>query len=132
MQKILSGEKTIESRWYKNKIAPWNRVEPGDTIYFKNSGEEIKVKAQVTKVEQFRIESKKQAFEIMKKYSKQILGSANIPKSVNNYISGKNYTILVHFNKVEKVTPFNIDKTGFGTQAAWLITDDINKLRQSD
>jgi len=27
--KILSGEKTIESRWYKKRIPPWNRISKG-------------------------------------------------------------------------------------------------------
>jgi len=26
LDKIISGEKTIESRWYVNRIAPWNKM----------------------------------------------------------------------------------------------------------
>ena len=39
--KILDGSKTIESRWYVNKIKPWNSIKEDDKIYFKNSGEPI-------------------------------------------------------------------------------------------
>ena len=45
LPKILSGEKTIESRWLKNKSVPWGRVCIGDTIYFKNTGEPVTAKA---------------------------------------------------------------------------------------
>lgn len=37
--KILSGEKTIESRWYQTRRAPWNGIAAGDVVYFKDSGE---------------------------------------------------------------------------------------------
>lgn len=53
LPKILSGEKTIESRWYMARYAPWNRIEKGDIVYFKNSGEPVTVKAEVSKVMQF-------------------------------------------------------------------------------
>ena len=50
--KILSGVKTVESRWYKNKVCPWNKVFAGDTLYFKNSGEKVSVRAHITKAQQ--------------------------------------------------------------------------------
>ncbi|MBI1972386.1 ASCH domain-containing protein, partial [Candidatus Woesearchaeota archaeon] len=33
LEKILSGEKTIESRWYKQKITPYQKIAKGDTAY---------------------------------------------------------------------------------------------------
>ena len=51
--KILSGQKTIESRWYASRRAPWNRIRAGETVYFKNSGEPVTIKADVEKVLQF-------------------------------------------------------------------------------
>jgi ASC-1-like (ASCH) protein len=33
--RILSGEKTIESRWYRNRKPPFKTIAPGDTVYFK-------------------------------------------------------------------------------------------------
>jgi hypothetical protein len=38
LPKLLNGEKTIETRWYLHKFAPWNQVKANDTIYFKDSG----------------------------------------------------------------------------------------------
>ena len=51
--KIISGEKKIESRWYKSKRSPWGKIEKGDTVYFKDSGEPVSIKAKVKKVISF-------------------------------------------------------------------------------
>ena len=51
--KIISGEKTIESRWYKAKVTPWDRIKAGETVYFKESGEPVRVKATVSEALQF-------------------------------------------------------------------------------
>ncbi|KKQ35404.1 MAG: hypothetical protein US51_C0006G0001, partial [Microgenomates group bacterium GW2011_GWA2_37_6] len=37
-EKILTGKKTIESRFSKNKIAPYGVVSAGDLVYMKLSG----------------------------------------------------------------------------------------------
>ena len=47
---ILSGTKTIESRWYKNKINPWNNIKIGDKVFFKQTGDDVTVVATVAKV----------------------------------------------------------------------------------
>src|SRR3989344_679481 len=52
-EKILNGEKTIESRWYANRYVPWNKIKAGEIIYFKDSGEPVTIKAEVKKVLQF-------------------------------------------------------------------------------
>jgi ASC-1-like (ASCH) protein len=53
VEAILSGQKTIESRWLKNKSIPWDRVNAGDMIYFKETGGLVKAQAIVKKVEQY-------------------------------------------------------------------------------
>lgn len=35
---ILQGKKTVESRFSRNRIAPWQRVRPGDIVVMKKSG----------------------------------------------------------------------------------------------
>ncbi|MBI3413268.1 MAG: hypothetical protein HY051_04265, partial [Candidatus Aenigmarchaeota archaeon] len=52
-EKILDRRKTIESRWYKHRRTPWNKIKKGDTVYFKNSGEPVSIKTRVKKVMQF-------------------------------------------------------------------------------
>ena len=51
--KILSGEKTIESRRYMMKVAPRNTLHPGDIIYFKDAGKNVTAAATVDKVVQY-------------------------------------------------------------------------------
>ncbi len=109
--KILSGEKKIESRWSKNKIAPWNRVKTGDRIYFKNSGGPVVVMAIAGKVRQFE---------------KSDFGKARQLFPVpNEWVRGKNYCVLIWLKNPKKVSPFRINKSGFGSAAAWLCIGDI-------
>jgi len=70
--KILSGEKVIESRWYQTRRVPWNRIEKGDVVFFKNAGEQIIVKADVDKVLQFEMKGLNEVKEIVGKYGEQI------------------------------------------------------------
>ena len=66
--KILSGEKTIESRRYMMKVAPWNKIQTGDTVYFKDAGKEVAAKAEVESVMQFDHYSQDQLQDILKNY----------------------------------------------------------------
>ena len=67
LSKILSGEKTIESRWYMQKRTPWDKIKAGDTIFFKDSGEPVRVKAQVSEVQQFYL-PETDVSSLLKKY----------------------------------------------------------------
>ena len=130
-QKILTGEKTIESRWYKNRSRPWNQIFTGDTIYFKDSGEPVTVRAKVTKVLQFTNLTSQKTKEILRKYGQSDLGIAkSIPSEIKNYFQNKKYCIFIFLDRVQKVKPFEIDKTGFGAMAAWLIVDDLEKIKK--
>lgn len=129
---ILSGNKTIESRWYVNKIAPWDRIKKGETVYFKESGCPVTAKAKVKNVIQYGNLSKNIVTEIITKYGKQIAPST----SKKDFIvwaekkKNKRYCILVFLKNVEMIEPFEIDKTGYGISSAWLITENVNRLRK--
>lgn len=129
-EKILTGEKTVESRWYKSKYTPWGRIKSGDTIYFKDSSEPITIKARVIKVLQFDNLDSKKIGQILTKYGKADLGTNHIMPEIREYTHGKNYCILVFFNNVKKIGPFYINKTGFGSMSAWIIIDNINKIKK--
>ncbi len=129
--KILTGEKTIEERWYKTKRPPFDIVKPGDNIYFKDSGESVSIKARITKVLQFKNLTPKKSKEIIKRYAQADLGSDKMPPEIKEYVSGKNYCVIAFFDKVKKITPFEIDKTGFGAMSAWICIDNINKIKKT-
>ncbi len=92
--KILSGEKEIESRWSKNKIAPWNRVK--------------------TKVRQFERKDFGKARQLFP-----------VP---DEWTRGKNYCVLMWLKNPKKVSPFRINKSGFGSAVAWLTVKSMDKL----
>ena len=128
--KILNKTKVAESRWYKSRIAPWNRIKKGHNLYFKNSGEAITVKAKVTKAIQYEVPNNSRALKIMKKHAEKDLGFKKIPPEVLNYIQNKNYAIFIYFDSVKEIKNFYIDKTGFGAMAAWITVDNINKIKK--
>jgi len=128
-RKILSGQKTCEERWYKTKRPPFDLVKPGDDIYFKDSGESVSIKAKITKVLQFDNLTPAKSAEIASRYAMADLGTSEIPSAIKDYMSHKNYCVIVFFDNVERIEPFNVDKIGFGAMAAWLCVNDINTIK---
>jgi ASC-1-like (ASCH) protein len=131
-QKILSGEKTIETRWYINKIRPWDQIKEGETIYFKDSGEPITVQAEVAKVEQYSDIDEVKRSIIFDKYSSNDLGISGIEGLVKTHAAGKRYAIFIHLINPKEVNPFEIDKIGHGIMSAWLCVDDINSVMKNN
>jgi len=129
IEKILSGEKTVESRWYKTKKSPWDKVKAGDIIYFKNTGGPVLVKATVSKVLQTEILNEKTRQEILDKYAQKDLGVKDIMPAIRSYIKDKNYCLLVFLENPKKIEPFEINKKGFGAMAAWITVDNINQIK---
>jgi len=130
IDKILSGEKTVESRWFKNKNSAWDKIKAGDCVYFKDTGGPVRVKAEVEKVLQFADLSAQKAKEILRQYGEADLGAKEIMPQIRQYVQGKNYCLLVFLKNPQEVEPFDIDKTGFGAMCAWLTVDDIKKLKK--
>ncbi|MFH1065716.1 MAG: hypothetical protein V1734_04400, partial [Nanoarchaeota archaeon] len=87
LQKIIYGEKTIESRWYVNKKAPYGVIKKGDVVYFKDSGEPVSVKVFVSSVLQFDNLDDDKILQILREYGKQIgIGTSYAPA-----LKGKRY-----------------------------------------
>ncbi|MCK4670808.1 MAG: hypothetical protein KAT43_06405 [Nanoarchaeota archaeon] len=126
--KILSNEKRIESRWYKTKRDPWDNVNPGDRVYFKDSGKPVTVKAEVSKILQFANLSEARIRMILEEYGKQI-GTEDVEETVESY-KEKKYCILIFLRNPKEVEPFEIDKTGYGSGTAWLCVSDIRTVRK--
>ncbi len=130
-KKILSGEKKIESRWYKNKAAPWNKIKPGEVVFFKNSGEPVTIKTEVEKVLQFSELTPAAVKEILDKYGgADGINVSDIGKFYELF-KNKRYCMLIFLKNAQKTNPFNISKKGFGNMAAWLCVDDIDAIKQS-
>ena len=126
--KILSGEKTIETRWYKNKSAPWDKIKPRRYNFFQrlglprhNQGDRIKSRT-ISNLTDEKIQ------QLLSRYSAKDLGTTNIPGEINYYVFGKKYCVIIHLMNPTKVRPFNISKKGFGAMAAWIIVDKIQRI----
>jgi len=128
IDKILSGSKTIESRWYSCKYSPWDRIKKGEIVFFKDSGSPVTAKAEVSKVLQFSDLNENKIKEILFKYAGK-LGIDNIPEFLQRF-RGKKYCILVFLKNTKKIKPFNINKKGFGLMSAWISVEDVDRVRK--
>jgi len=131
IDKIISGEKKIESRWYKSKRAPWNRIQAGEIVYFKDAGKAVTAKAEVEKILQFEQYTLEQLEDIIKKYGGKggICFSGSYEPTLS-WTRDKKYCILVFLKNAQNVEPFKIDKTGFGNACAWICVDKIERIKQ--
>ncbi len=126
---ILSSKKTIESRWYQTRRAPWGAIKAGDTIYFKNSGEPVTAVATVADVLAFDGLPRKKLTQLLAQYG----GSPGIcfssPTQALRWTSGKRYGILIFLKNPRTVKPFKVNKQGFGNACAWMTVSNIASLR---
>jgi len=96
-------------------------------IYFKNSGEKVSVRVRVRKILRFENLTPNKVRELLLKYGKDD-GVTDIKKYFQLF-KDKNYCLLIFINKPETIEPFDIDKRGFGSMAAWICMEDINSIR---
>jgi ASC-1-like (ASCH) protein len=128
---ILEGTKTIESRWYVNKVSPWDNIKRGDTVYFKESGCPVTAKAEVSRVLQYDKLDEPTVQAIINKYGRYIAPRTPL---ADLHLWGrqqtkKRYCILIVIKDVVRLKPFDIDKTGYGVSSAWLAVGDIAKVK---
>ena len=127
-EKIATGKKKIESRWYKQKRAPWNKIKPEETIYFKNSGEPVTMTASVEKVLQFSGLTPKKVRKIISDY-KGLIAIQN-PRESYEMNKDKKYCMLIYLKNPKKIQPFNINKAGYGNMSAWISVNNIGGIKR--
>jgi ASC-1-like (ASCH) protein len=123
--RILSGEKTIESRWYRNRKPPFKTIAPGDAVYFKESGEPVVAKSTVNRVMFFEDLDRRKIASIISDYGSRI----GIDGSYMARVIGKRYCILIFLGNIQNIKPFHIDKRGYGNMAAWMTVENIGQIR---
>lgn len=129
LPKIISGEKSVESRWYVSRFAPWDKVAAGDTVYFKNAGEDVFVKAIVGKVLQFENLTEEKIRNILAEYGERIgIERSKWSSWIAPLAKTKHYCILIFLNDPQEIKPFKINKTGFGNSCAWLCVGKIENV----
>jgi len=128
-EKIATFQKTIESRWYNVRYAPWGRISAGDSIYFKNSGEPVTIKAEVEKVLNFSDLTPEKVQTILEDYSKELgIDESDILRFFEMF-KHKRYCILIYLKDTHYIQPFEINKQGFGTMSSWLSVESIAKMK---
>jgi|SRR3989339_1148269 len=128
--KILNGQKKIESRWYSVKCKPWDNIKKGEIVYFKDSGGPVRIKAVVNKVMQFADLTPKKVKEILDVYGRDDgITQVKIPEFFERF-KNKKYCILIFLKNPQEIKSFEIDKTGFGVMSAWIAIDDIAKIKK--
>jgi ASC-1-like (ASCH) protein len=128
-QKILSGQKKIESRWYKSKFTPWGKINIGDIVYFKDSGKPVSIKADVEKISSFSDLTPKRVKQILNKYSSDDGIEKDKIKDYFELFKNKKYCLLIYLKNPKKVEPFEINKAGFGMRSAWLTVEHIDTIK---
>lgn len=122
---ILSGKKTIDSRFSKNKIAPFLHVTAGDLVYIKAPGEDIIGQFKVKKVLFFDNYQKADFDQLVMEYWSQI--GWGDPKEEERFKKekrdGSKYATLLWITEVEQfiVPPVRISKSD---NRAWVVLND--------
>jgi len=104
-KKILSGEKKIESRWYKSKYPPWNKIKEGELIYFKDSGEPVSIKVEVEKVLQFSNLNSEKVKQILEDYGKDDGITQDKVAEFYELFKNKKYCMLIFLKNPQKYDP---------------------------
>lgn len=103
---ILSGKKLIESRFSKNKIAPFHTINEGDIVYLKVSGGLVRatfIAGQIISFEKLNIKKVK---EIKRLYKQEI----NADDNFWNNKQYSNYGTLIEIKAPQVIYPFSIRK----------------------
>jgi hypothetical protein len=113
---IFEGKKTIECRFFKSKIAPYNQVSVGDLVYIKPVGEDISGQFRVKKVISLEGLEPADFQEIIERFNKQIVGSVEFWQSH----SEAKYGTLIFIGSVERfiTSPIKISKRN---QSGWVV-----------
>jgi ASC-1-like (ASCH) protein len=127
--KIQAGQKTIESRWYKNRAAPWDKIRAGDTVFFKDAGKPVTLQAAVAKVLQLDDLTPMRVQTLLETYGPADgLTPADLPQYYERF-KDKRYCLLIFLTEVRAVAPFYITKARFGAMASWITTPSVQRLR---
>jgi len=131
LDKIISGEKTVESRWSKYKIVPFGKVSRGDTIYFKYSGGTVVGRSKVIELTSFIRKRDEVTVDKFVINNRQALGLENkiVARKFLETNKERNYVTFIGLDKFEHIKDFKINKEGHGVRSSWIVVDDIELLK---
>ena len=107
---MLDGKKTIESRFSKNKIQPYDQISKNDIVIVKKSSGNVMAYFTIKEVLFFNL-NETPIGRIKLKYSKELCVDEDFWISK----SSSNYATLIIIDEIVKLNPFHIDKKGMQT-----------------
>lgn len=107
---MLNEKKTIESRFSKNKILPYNNITKDDIVIVKKSSGCVIAYFTIKKVLFFDLKETSIA-EIKSLYNKELC----LEDTFWSHKKNSNYATLIFIDKIYKLNPFNITKKGMQT-----------------
>jgi ASC-1-like (ASCH) protein len=120
LQYIMDGKKTVETRFSKNRCAPYESVSDGDVLLLKRSGGDIIGLCIVEKVWFYKVDSKSLEF-IRNKF-----GGAICPVDDTFWEERKkaSYATLMRITQVTQINKTKIDKRD---RRGWMVFDNFNQ-----
>ena len=125
LEKILTGNRSIETVFTRSEKAPYNTVQENDTIYFKLRDGYAVAKATVKKVEKFDELTPEKATEIIKEHEEEI-SPENRMFERDIYF---NFATLIWLDNLFEIKPFRVKRNN-GEFSKWTTVNDINTIRE--
>lgn len=122
-EEIISGRKTVETRFSKHKISPFGEVSAGDIVYMKVAGGEIAGQFLVKKVLFFEGLDKKDWEFIKSGYGKALsLGSEEEDNRFFKQKEDARFGTIIFIDRVEQfiTSPIKFTKSD---RRAWVVMD---------
>jgi adenylate kinase family enzyme/ASC-1-like (ASCH) protein len=113
LSRILSGEKTIESRYSINSIAPYNKIKPGDIVLLKKSGGGVVAIFEAGKVHYFLLSGQSDLETIRNEYNDRLKINENFWEEKRRC----KYATLIDINRILQIPQFNVNKQ---SRTAWV------------
>ena len=107
---MLEGSKTIESRFSRNKIAPYEQISKDDLVIVKKSCGNVVAYFTIKEVLFFDL-AQIEIGKIKAKYNKELC----VSDEFWNLKKNSNYAALIVIDKIVKLKPFHINKKGMQT-----------------
>jgi hypothetical protein len=126
LESILRGDKTIETRFFRNGSDPlvFDNIHVDDTLYLKLKGGYTVAKANVSKVEILHDLTPDRVTELLDEHKGEILPTERMYEG--DIYSNK--AMLVWMENLQEIKPFRL-KDGLVTSNGWIMVDDINLFR---
>lgn len=128
LERIRSGVKTIESRWYQNRSLPWRKIAIGDYVFFKNSGGQVTLRAKVARVQFFSELTSSKISNLVQIHAKQLGLKVDEVGNFIELVQNKKFAILIGLTDIVEVPAFAITKKGYGAMAAWITIANIESI----